>query len=344
MTTQLDPIKAARLHYISDDQPGSRRQKRGKGFAYFDPEGSLITNAEERARIEALAIPPAWTEVWISPDPDGHILATGRDEKGRKQYRYHPRWQEMSATHKFDRMLAFGAVLPKIREVTEAHLRKRDISREKVLAVVVRLLETTLIRVGNREYARQNNSYGLTTLRDKHVEIEGKTIHFGFMGKSHQKHAIDLKDKRLAKAIKACQEIPGQTLFQYYDENGNRCPVGSADVNAYLREITGEDFSAKDFRTWGGSALAVATLCDLPACEKESDQKKQIASAIKQVARGLGNTPTICRNYYVHPAVIEAYKNGTIFDVLKKQKEADSPHALQPHESALMELIKNYQK
>lgn len=342
MATRLDPQKAAKiadLHYVLDSEPGIQRKRHGKGFSYLDVDGKVIRDPKKRARFESLAIPPAWTEVWICPDPDGHIQATGRDEKGRKQYIYHPRWLEVSATHKFDRMAAFGEALPKIREVTDSHLRQSEISREKVLAVVVRLLELTLIRIGNREYARQNKSYGLTTMRDKHVTVEGKTIHFEFKGKSGVKHAIDLQDKRLAKAVKACQEIPGQILFQYYDEEGSPRPIGSADVNAYLREITGEDFTAKDFRTWGASALAVALFCDLPICEKDVEQKKQITSAVKEVAHQLGNTAAVCRNYYIHPAVVEAYQTGKLGAILEKQQEPESPYGLQPYEAALLEII-----
>ncbi len=329
--------RSARLVYVTDSEPGISRQKRGKGFEYMDVDGRVIRNPDEIARINAIVIPPAWTEVWICPNPDGHILATGRDEKGRKQYRYHPRWAAKRSDSNFDRMLTFAEHLPTIREVTDAHLRQRSLSREKLLAVVVRLLETTLIRIGNREYARQNDSYGLTTLQDDHVAVHGKKIQFEFRGKSGKEHLIDLEDARLARVIKACRNIPGYTLFQYYDEMGERHKISSTDVNAYLHEITGEYFTAKDFRTWGGSVQAVAALCALDPAERENEAKQRVNEAVKQVARALGNTTAVCRKHYIHPAVVNAFLKGTLGEACKQAK-ADR---LRPDEAVFVALLRD---
>lgn len=342
LTEMTDPkaiARAAHLRYVSDTKPGLKRQHASDDFVYIDLNGKKISDEDELTRIKAIGIPPAWTDVWICPYPNGHILATGRDEKGRKQYRYHPRWRENRNATKFNRMALFGTHLPKIREVTDTNLRKRGLPYEKVLAVVIRLLETTLIRIGNPEYMRHNETYGLTTMHDDHVAVMGKTVQFEFTGKSGKEHHIEVTDQRLAKVVKACQDIPGYDLFQYYDENGNHRAIGSGDVNTYLRDITGEDFSAKDFRTWGGSVLAVEALCDLPECKTETEGKRAVAQAVKAVAAGLGNTPTVCRKYYIHPTVIEAYLNGTIHKVIKRQPEPESHYDLSRSESALMELI-----
>jgi DNA topoisomerase I len=330
--------KAIKLRYVNDTKPGITRHKLEEGFEYHDLSGSVIEDEAELERIKAMGIPPAWTEVWISPYPNGYILATGRDEKGRKQYRYHPKWNEHRSTAKFDKMAAFAQALPLIRQTTEAHLKQSKLNREKVLAIVVRLLETTLIRIGNPEYVRSNESYGLTTMHDDHVEVTGKKIHFQFRGKSGKDHEIDIEDKRLAKLIKATRDIPGQDLFQYY-EDGTHYPVTSGDVNDYLREITGEDFSAKDFRTWGGSVLAVEAMCTLPECSTETEGKKAVAQAIKAVAEGLGNTPTVCRKYYIHPAVIDAYMNGTLHKLLAETSKEPLPEYLSLPEKTLMKLI-----
>lgn len=341
ITDPVESAHAAGLHYVSDAEPGIRRRRAGRGFTYIDPDGNTIQGAE-RERIEALAIPPAWTSVWICPDPDGHLQATGRDARGRKQYRYHPRWREVRDATKYHRMLLFGAALPTIRERVDVDLRKRSLSREKVLATVVRLLETTLIRVGNDEYAQRNNSYGLTTMRDRHVDIAGSHVRFKFKGKSGVRHTIEFTDRRLARIVKQCQDIPGYELFQYIDDDGQRQTISSADVNEYLKEISGEDFTAKDFRTWAGTVLACAELrrCD-PATSKTA-LKKNVSTAIKQVAEQLGNTPAICRKCYVHPAILDAYENGAMSEVLEDivEETDDSSSTLQPDESAVMALLR----
>ncbi|HRI50088.1 MAG TPA: DNA topoisomerase IB [Pseudomonadota bacterium] len=310
-----DPLataRAAKLRYVSDEQPGFTRKRRGRHFAYYDTSGALLRDPEHLARIRSLVIPPAWTSVWICAQPSGHLQATGRDQRGRKQYRYHPRWCEQRNESKFGRMVAFGQALPRIRARVQQDLRSPGLSREKVLATLVRLLESTLIRIGNEEYVKTNESYGLTTLRNEHVEIEGTTVHFHFQGKSGIEHNIDLRDRRLARIVASCQELPGQELFQYIDDSGAVHRVDSADVNAYLHEITQEEFTAKDFRTWAGTLGAVFALQTLGAVEGVTAIKKNVVQAVKLVAKRLGNTPTVCRKYYVHPALIEAYSAGQL--------------------------------
>ncbi|WP_335945727.1 DNA topoisomerase IB [Pseudomonas sp. G166] len=306
----------ADLHYVDDSAPGiTRRKLRGK-FCYFDPQGQRITDAAEVQRINALAVPPAYTDVWICTDPRGHLQATGRDARGRKQYRYHPRWREVRDADKYSRMLEFGRTLPRLRKRLEEILAQPGFSRDKVMATVITLLDMTLIRVGNTQYARDNRSYGLTTLRSKHVEINGSAIAFQFRGKSGVEHQITVKDRRLARIIKRCQEIPGQNLFQYLDENGERHAISSSDINAYLKTLTGADFTAKDYRTWAGSAAALAGLRML-RWETESEAKKHVAEMVRQVARQLGNTPTVCRKCYIHPAVVEGFLLGTLRELPK---------------------------
>ncbi|MBT2342388.1 MULTISPECIES: DNA topoisomerase IB [Pseudomonas] len=306
----------ADLHYVDDAAPGITRKKlRGK-FCYFDPQGQRITDAAEIQRINALVIPPAYTDVWICTDPRGHLQATGMDARGRKQYRYHPRWREVRDADKYSRMLEFGRALPRLRTHLEEVLAQPGFSRDKVLATVVTLLDMTLIRVGNTQYARENRSYGLTTLRNKHVEINGSAIAFQFRGKSGVEHQITVKDRRLARVIKRCQEIPGQNLFQYLDENGERHAITSSDINAYLKSLTGADFTAKDYRTWAGSAAALAGLRAL-RWETETEAKKHVAEMVKQVARQLGNTPSVCRKCYIHPAVLEGFLLGTLKELPK---------------------------
>jgi DNA topoisomerase I len=316
----VDPVesaKAAGLRYVTDDAPGIRRRRCGKkGFCYLDTKGRTIKEPKEIERFKKLAIPPAWTDVWICPIPNGHLQATGRDAKGRKQYRYHPEWRSVRDETKFSRMAVFGEALPKIRERVEADLSLRGLPREKVLAAVVKLLETTLIRVGNKEYARNNDSYGLTTLRDGHVDIEGSKLRFEFRGKSGKEHSVELKDRRLARIVQQCRDLPGQTLFQYLDEDGERQKVSSEDVNAYLRETTGEDFTAKDFRTWGGTVLALAALLEAGCAETEKEANKIVVEAVKRVASELGNLPAICRKFYIHPAVIDAFVDGSLPEAL----------------------------
>jgi DNA topoisomerase I len=344
----VDPVESARaagLRYMTDDAPGIRRRKKGKGFSYVDPKGAVIRDEKTLERIRKLAIPPAWTDVWICTSPNGHLQATGRDARGRKQYRYHPDWRNVRDETKFGRMILFGSSLPKIRQKIDEDMGLRGLPREKVLATVVKLLETTLIRVGNREYMKQNNSFGLTTLRDGHVDIEGSRLRFEFRGKSGKDHSVEVQDRRLARIVRQCRDIPGQTLFQYLDGNGERQKVSSEDVNAYLREITGEDFTAKDFRTWGGTVLALSYLLEMGACESEREANKAVVQAIKQVADGLGNRPAICRKYYVHPTVIEAYVEGrlaaTLEDAVEAPAEDDANGGLRKLEAQVLALLKS---
>ncbi|HVU10819.1 MAG TPA: hypothetical protein VHD90_06050 [Phototrophicaceae bacterium] len=334
---QPDPraqAKAADLRYVNDDEPGITRKKSGHGFVYTGSNGERVRDKATLKRIRALVIPPAWTDVWICADADGHIQATGRDAKGRKQYRYHERWREVRDQTKFDRMIAFGEALPKIRARVQADLALRGLPREKVLAAVVQLLGATFIRVGNPEYARDNDSYGLTTLHDDHVEINGATLHFEFRGKSGKEHAIDLKDRRLARIVKRSQDVPGEHLFQYTDGDGSAHAITSSDVNAYIREISGADFTAKDFRTWGGSTLALLELAGFDPCEDEKQVKRNVTAMVKSVAQQLGNTPTISRKYYIHPAVIDCYSSGALEEYRLRSK------ALDDEEKALLKLLK----
>jgi DNA topoisomerase I len=342
VTDPAESAKVAGLRYVSDAEPGILRKTRGKGFRYIGIDEAAVRDAEVLARIKSLVIPPAWKEVWICASPRGHLQATGRDAKGRKQSKYHPRWREVRDETKYERMLSFGAALPTIRERVERDLAMSGLPRLKVLATIVRLMETTLIRVGNEEYARQNQSYGLTTMRNRHVMIEGSTVTFKFRGKSGKRHAINLTDRRLAKIVQRCQDIPGYELFQYVDSDGARHSIDSADVNEYLREISEQDFTAKDFRTWAGTVLACMTLRDYEPFDSIAGAKKNVVSAIRSVAERLGNTPSVCRKCYVHPAVLECYLGGTMTTSLEeclKQKVADSSHALRPEELALIHLL-----
>ncbi len=337
-----ETAREAGLRYLPDDRPGITRKGAGTGFSYRRPDGERITDKKTLARIKSLAIPPAWTDVWISPSPNGHVQATGRDAKGRKQYRYHPKWREARDENKYEHVLAFGKALPRIRERVEQDLRRPGLPPEKVLAAIVRLLETTLIRVGNDEYARQNKSYGLTTMRDRHAEINGASVTFSFNGKSGIEHKVDLHDRRLARIVKQCREIPGQELFQYIDEDGNRRDVGSADVNAYLKEICGEDFTAKDFRTWAGTKLAAEALAEFEAFDSDVAAKKNVVAAIERVASRLGNTTAVCRKCYVHPAVIDAYMDGdTVASIRDRAGRELARHLddLDPAEAAVLMLL-----
>lgn len=304
------PLPAA-LHYVDDSQPGLSRRRWRDRFHYFDTEGQRIRDAQTLARIAALAIPPAYTQVWICPDPQGHLQATGRDARRRKQYRYHPQWRALRDQHKYDRMLAFAQVLPDLRRQLEQHLARPGLDRERVMALVVSLLDSTLIRIGNRQYLKENKSYGLTTLRNRHVSVEGSTIRFQFRGKRGVEHNVSLRDRRLARLIKRCLDLPGQTLFQYLDENGQRHAVGSSEVNQFLQQLTGADFTAKDYRTWAGSVLALDLLRPL-AWESESEARRQVAAIVRQVAARLGNTPAVCRRCYIHPAVLDHYQQGRL--------------------------------
>lgn len=338
-----DAAQAARdagLRYVSDDRQGIRRVRRGSGFSFFSPNGKRITDEDELLRIGALAIPPAWTDVWICPDPRGHLQATGRDARGRKQHRYHARWTEVRDRAKYDRVIDFAQALPNLRRRVSQHLLLSGLPREKVLAAVVKLLEKTLIRVGNEEYARNNHSYGLTTLRDKHVQIAGPNVTFHFRGKSGVAHCIDIEDPRLARIIRNCQELPGYELFQYRDDAGQVCDVKSEDVNAYLREMTDQEFTAKDFRTWTGTVLAATALRDLGLSASETQAKKNIVQAIKSVAGRLGNTQAICRKCYVHPAILDSYLDGSLARCLEKNvRQRLSAHSLSGDESAVLRLL-----
>ena len=341
-----DLVKSARLRYVNDGEPGFQRKRTSRGFRYLGVDGKPVREAETLSRIKALAIPPAWTEVWICPSANGHIQATGRDAKGRKQYRYHARWRVERDGTKYDRMPAFGRALPEIRHRLKQDLALPGLPRAKVLAAIVQLLEATLIRIGNEEYARQNGSFGLTTMRDQHVKIKGAQLRFQFRGKSGVRHAVDLKDRRLAKVVKHCQELPGQELFQYLDENGVCQTVNSTDVNNYLREITGEDFTAKDFRTWAGTVLATLALQEYQAFGSATEARRNIVRAIENVAARLGNTPAVCRKAYVHPAILELYTAGALPAVslaslhpkLKRQLRAEL-RRLQPEEAAVLAIL-----
>lgn len=327
---------------MTDDRPGIQRTRRGRGIRYLRPDGSAVTDERTLARIKSLAIPPAWTEVWICPSPNGHIQATGRDEKGRKQYRYHARWREVRDEAKFDRMIAFGQALPLIHQRTDEHLRRRGLPREKILAAVVRLLESSLIRIGNEEYARQNKSYGLTTLRTRHVDVTGSDIRFRFRGKSGKTHQIRVRDRRLSRVVGQLLDLPGQELFQYVDDDDTPHTVNSDDVNAYLREITGQDFTAKDFRTWAATVLAARALREIGAFESATQARRNVVQAVETVAKRLGNTPTICRKCYVHPAVINAYLDGAAVDVLRERAEqelSESPGELPDEEAAVLSFL-----
>jgi DNA topoisomerase I len=343
-TAAADPAAVARdagLRYVSDGSPGIRRVRRGRSFGYVDPEGRAIRDAATLARIKALAIPPAWTEVWICPRADGHIQATGRDDRGRKQYRYHARWRSVQDEAKYGRTLAFGRALAKIRRATERDLKRPGLPRRKVLAAVVRLLETTLIRIGNDEYARENGSFGLTTLRSRHAEVRGATLEFRFRGKGGIRHAIALDDPRLARVVRRCQELPGQELFAYVDDDGEVRDVGSADVNEYLRDMAGAEFTAKDFRTWAGTVLAMMALQEFEAFDSEAQAKKNVVRAIEAVARRLGNTPSVCRKCYIHPGVLDAYLDGTMLESLRRRAREEMSHirGLSAEESAVLALL-----
>ena len=343
-----DSARAANLRYVSDSRAGITRRKSGKGFTYTDPKGERITDKQEIARIKALAIPPAWTDVWISPYPNGHIQATGRDEKGRKQYRYHDRWREARDETKYGRMIEFGRALPKIREQVDLDLGRKALSKERVLATVVRLLETTFIRVGNEEYARTNKSFGLTTMRCRHINVRGSKVQFKFRGKSGKRHTITVDDPRLARVVKRCQELPGQELFGYLDGEGQRHTITSDDVNQYLHEISGLHLTAKDFRTWGGTVLAAISLEASGPAEKATEVRKNVVAAIQEVSERLGNTPAICRKSYVHPSVINSYLEGTLHSLLAaddpqeavEKVVAEPPsRGLSPEEEAVLRLL-----
>jgi DNA topoisomerase I len=335
--------KRAQLRYVTDAAPGITRHKARNGVDYRLPDGALVRDIETLRRIRSLVIPPAWTEVWICLDPAGHLQATGRDQRGRKQYRYHPRWREVRDEAKYGKLLVFAKALPLIRARVAEDLKRRGLPRERVLAAIVRLMETTLFRVGNTEYAKANKSFGLTTLRDRHVAIEGGHIRISFRGKSGKQHGTDINDRRLARIVKDCRDLPGYELFQYLDEDGERRSVGSADVNDYLREVTGEDITAKDFRTWAATQLAAQALREFENFDSEARRKKAIVDAVKKVASHLGNTPAICRRSYIHPAVLDGYMDGTLLEGLANETQRyleENIHGMKPEEAAVTAFLR----
>jgi DNA topoisomerase-1 len=332
---------SAGLRYVTDSQPGIRRQRVGTGFRYLTPQGSILREAKAMQRIRSLAIPPAWTDVWICPNPLGHLQATGRDARGRKQHRYHPRWRQVRDEAKYDRILDFAAALPAVRKRVSADLAESKLSKHKVVAVVVQLLEKTAIRVGNDEYARDNKSYGLTTLHDAHAHVSGATVRFKFRGKSGKFHEISVSDARLARIVRRCQELPGRELFQYLDDDGEVQDINSADVNQYLREITGRDFTAKDFRTWVGTVLAARALQEMTSFVSDSQGKRNILTAIEAVAGILGNTRSVCRKCYIHPAIIDSYLDRTLAQALSMRagRRLAGSHDLNRLETAVLALL-----
>lgn len=340
-----DPLvasKVAGLRHVDDSMPGITRRTANGGFRYIAPDGEPVRDEATLARIKALAIPPAWTEVWICPWDNGHIQATGRDAKRRKQYRYHARWRSVRDEAKYERVLSFGKALPAIRRQVDEDLGRHGLPREKVLATIVHLLEATMMRVGNEEYARHNKSFGLTTLRDRHVRIDGSEVEFHFRGKSGVRHAIKVDDPRLARIIRRVRDLPGQELFQYVDDDGQVRSVGSADVNDYLRALTGEEYSAKDFRTWAGTLLAALALQEYEKVDSDAQARRNVVRAIETVAERLGNTPSICRKCYVHPAIIDAYLDGTMLHAMQERAQQELEHdmrAMRPEEAAVLALL-----
>jgi DNA topoisomerase-1 len=337
-----ETAKAAGLRYATDRTPGIRRVARGKKFSYIGPDGRVVRDAEALTRIRSLVVPPAWTDVWICPFENGHIQVTARDARGRKQYRYHTRWRAVRDSTKYEKLAAFAQALPAIRRTVQADLSLPGLPREKVLAAVVRLLESTFMRVGSERYVRDNGSFGLTTLRNQHVEISGQRIRFRFRGKSGKHHDIELDDKRLATIVRRCRDLPGYELFQYLDPEGQPRTIDSYDVNEYLRTITGEEYTAKDFRTWAGTVLAALALQELQKFDSATQAKRNVLRAIEAVAQRLGNTPSICRKCYVHPGVIDAYLDGTMMRALKRRTEktlAEDVQRLRPEEAAVVGLL-----
>jgi len=338
-----DAAESAGLRYVSDDKPGIRRKNSGKGFTYVRPDGTNLSDPQVLTRIRSLAIPPAWKDVWICPIADGHIQATGRDAKGRKQYRYHPLFREVRESTKYEHVVGFANALTTIRATVREHMALPGLPREKILATVVHLLETTLIRVGSDDYAKQNKSYGLTTLKNRHVAVEGSVVRFRFTGKGGKQWSLKVTDRRVARIIEACQELPGQELLQYLDEEGKRQDVTSSDVNAYLKEITGQDITAKDFRTWAGTVLAALALKELETFDTAAQAKRNLRAAIECVAARLGNTPTICRKCYVHPEVLNSYLDRSLVLEIKAEVEGelrDELAGLQPEEAAILAMLR----
>ena len=333
----------AGLRYVTDTGPGIRRRRAGTGLTFIGPDGERITDRAKRAWIRSLAIPPAWTDVWICPSQRGHLQATGRDARGRKQYRYHPEWRGVRDDAKYERMLAFGKALPRIRRRVDRDLRRRGLPRERVLAAVVRLLEKTPVRVGNDEYARDNNSFGLTTLRDRHATVGTMRIRFRFRGKGGKAHEVEVSDASLARVVSRCQDLPGQELFGYLDADGEVRSVGSSDVNDYLREISGQEFTAKDFRTWSGTILAALALREFAEVDSEAEAKRNVVRAVERVAEWLGNTPAVSRKSYIHPALIDAYLDGDVVPVARQtadEARTEGRTALTAREAAVVALLR----
>ena len=343
----LDPIasaKAAHCRYVDDSGPGICRLKSGKGFRFVGVDGKTVRDKETIRRARSLVIPPAWTNVWICPDADGHIQATGRDARGRKQYRYHPRFREIREETKYERMMAFAEALPGIRAKVDEDLSLHGLPRDKILATIVRLLEITLIRVGNEEYARENGSFGLTTMRTRHVDITSSSVAFHFRGKSGKEHKVKVQDRRVARILDRCSDLPGEVLFQYIDDDGERHSVESSDVNDYLRRVSGAEFTAKDFRTWAGTVLAAQALKELASFDTKAAAKKNIVEAVKSVSGRLGNTPTVCRKCYVHPQIFDAYLDGHLVETLKQRAEhelRENLSALSSEEAAVLMLLRD---
>ena len=342
----LDPVESARfsgLRYYPDSKPGFTRRRSGKGFVYLNTHGKVIRDSEVLRRIRSIVIPPAWTDVWICPIENGHLQATGRDARGRKQPKYHPKWREVRDELKYNRMVEFAHSLPAIRRRVRADLKSRGLGFQKVMATVVRLLETTYMRIGNEEYARQNNSYGLTTLRDHHVRFRGARVQFQFKGKSGKAHNVEIEDAHLAKIVRRCRDIPGYELFQYLDENGQSHTIDSSDVNNYLRGITGKDFTAKDFRTWAGTVAAACALGNKQEFESMAEGKRNIIQAITSVAEQLGNTPAVCRKCYIHPAIFESYleRLAPKSSPAKKRRVAKQVRGLRVAETQVLHLLES---
>jgi len=342
VTDPAASAKAAGLRYVSDAKPGIQRRRFRTSFRYIGPDGKPVRDPETLKRIRSLVIPPAWTDVWICPIANGHLQATGRDARGRKQSRYHPHWREVRDETKYDRMILFGDALPSIRHQVDHDLALPGLPRDKILATIVRLMETTCIRVGNVEYAKENGSYGLTTMRNRHVAVHGAHVTFDFQGKSKVHHTIDVENKRLARIVQQCHDLPGYELFQYLDHDGNRHTIDAADVNEYLHRITGQHFTAKDFRTWAGTVLTAMLLREFEPYESQTQAKKNVIQAIKTVAERLGNTPAVCRKCYIHPAVLEHYFSGAMLEAIESEVAQQVDRQLQDlreEEFALLRLL-----
>jgi DNA topoisomerase-1 len=344
ITNSPDPLESAKLaglRYVSADSPGIARRRNGRGFVYITSRGELLRDARELQRIKSLVIPPAWSNVWICSCVNGHLQALGIDAKGRKQYLYHAAYREIRDATKFNRMAAFGETLPVIRARVDEDLKLRGLPRQKVVATVVHLLEKISVRIGNAEYVRANDSFGITTLRDEHVKVDGNTMRFRFRGKSGKDHDIRITDRRLAKIVALCQDLPGQELFQYID-GGEQVAICSDDVNCYLKEVTGEAFTAKDFRTWNGSKEALNALYEAGPAGSPTELKRKVAQAVKCVSATLRNTAATCRKYYIHPAVLDAYDRNTLFDAVEKASAGPEPYGLVKEEMAMLKIIATY--